>query len=115
MTDARTGKRFPLELPIQIHATDSPEEQPGMTGNVSAGGVYIRAEVPPGQESTDTEWSEGAKVEFDITLPAKEVAAQEDVRVHCKGRVVRVEKIEGEEARRGVACVIDTYEFVRGQ
>jgi hypothetical protein len=114
VADARTGKRFPLELPIQIHATDSPEEQPGITGNVSAGGVYIRAEVPQGQESPEAEWREGAKVEFDITLPANAVAAQQDIRVHCVGRVVRVEKIEGEEARRGVACVIDTYEFVRG-
>ena len=25
MSDARTGKRFPLELPIKIHKSDRPE------------------------------------------------------------------------------------------
>ena len=40
VSDARTGKRFPLELPIKIHKPDAPGESSGVTGNLSAAGVY---------------------------------------------------------------------------
>jgi hypothetical protein len=37
----------------------------------------------------------------------------ENVKIQCKGRVVRTDESgEGNEGR-GVACVIDSYEFVR--
>src|SRR2546422_1819169 len=35
VSEARTGKRFPLELPIKIHGVD----QGSVTGNMSAAGV----------------------------------------------------------------------------
>lgn len=106
MPDARTGKRFPLELPIRIHETDSPEELEGVTGNVSSAGVYVRANAP---------WKIGSRVEFEITLPAEAAAAEHDVQIRCRGRVIRVDKgaTETEADRYGVACVIDKYEFVR--
>jgi len=104
--DSRTGKRFPLELPIRIHETDSPEELQGITGNVSSAGVYVRAH---------TAWKVGSRVEFDITLPAEAAAANHDVHISCRGRVVRVDKggVDDDKGRYGVACVIDKYEFVR--
>ena len=45
MSDARTGKRFPLELPIKIHKGEASGESSGVTGNLSAAGVYIRADA----------------------------------------------------------------------
>ena len=39
----RTGKRFPLELPIKILKKGSAAE--GKTANVSAAGVYIQAQA----------------------------------------------------------------------
>lgn len=105
MPDLRTGKRFPLELPIRIHEADSEEELKGTTGNVSSAGVYVRA---------NTSWKIGSKVEFEITLPAEAAGAKQDVRVRCRGRVVRVDKnTTDNNGRCGVACVIDKYEFVR--
>lgn len=101
--EARTGKRFPLELPIKIHKGDAPDAK-GMTGNLSAAGVYIRA---------DASMEIGSPVEFEITLPPEMTGGQENVTIQCKGRVVRADETgEGGEGR-GVACVIDTYEFVR--
>ena len=101
--EARTGKRFPLELPIKIHKGDSGEEK-GVTGNLSAAGVYIRA---------DASMEIGSPVEFEITLPPEMTGGQENVTIQCKGRVVRADETgEGGEGR-GVACVIDSYEFVR--
>ena len=45
MSEARTGKRFPLELPIKIHKEDGGGEHSGLTGNLSAAGVYIKADA----------------------------------------------------------------------
>ncbi len=101
--EARTGKRFPLELPIKIHK-DAGGEAAGVTGNLSAAGVFIRA---------DSSMEVGSPVEFEITLPPEMTGGQENVTIQCKGRVVRTDETgEGGEGR-GVACVIDSYEFVR--
>jgi hypothetical protein len=104
VSEARTGKRFPLELPIKIHKADEGGEASGLTGNLSAAGVYIRA---------DAALEVGSNVEFEIALPPEVTGAKENVIVQCKGRVVRTDEPgKGKEAR-GVACVIDSYDFVR--
>ena len=105
VSDARTGKRFPLELPIKIHKETESSDHSGVTGNLSAAGVYIRA---------DAALEVGSNVEFEITLPPEVTGAKENVVVQCKGRVVRTdETAEGSKDARGVACVIDSYDFVR--
>jgi hypothetical protein len=107
VSEARTGKRFPLELPIKIHKQDSGGESSGVTGNLSAAGVYIRA---------DASLEVGTPVEFEIALPPEMTGAKENVVIQCRGRVVRTDEPapggKPSEAR-GVACVIDSYEFVR--
>jgi hypothetical protein len=101
--EARTGKRFPLELPIKIHK-DAGGDTKGVTGNLSAAGVFIRS---------DSAMEVGSPVEFEITLPPEMTGGQENVTIQCKGRVVRTDETgEGGEGR-GVACVIDSYEFIR--
>ncbi len=105
VSDARTGKRFPLELPIKIHKESESGAHSGTTGNLSAAGVYIKA---------DAALEVGSNVEFEITLPPEVTGAKENVVVQCRGRVVRTdESKEGSKDARGVACVIDTYDFVR--
>lgn len=99
MPEARTGRRFPLELPIRIHGQD----QTSVTGNMSAAGVYIRG---------NPELEIGSNVEFEIALPPELTGATGDVVVECKGRVVRKDSGAGGEGQ-GVACVIDSYDFVR--
>ena len=97
MAEARTGKRFPLELPIKFEGMD----QGSTTGNMSAAGVYIRGN--PALEI-------GSNVEFEIALPPELTGGSEHVVVQCKGRVVRK---DGGGESHGVACVIDSYDFVR--
>jgi hypothetical protein len=107
VTEARTGKRFPLHLPIKIHKEDTAGITSGMTGDLSAAGVYIRA---------DAALEVGSPVEFEITLPPEVTGGQEDVVIQCRGRVVRTDEPNGSGGagdNRGVACVIDSYEFVR--
>ncbi len=96
MSEARTGKRFPLELPIKIHKENAAGEASGMTGNLSAAGVYIRA---------DASLEMGSPVE---------TGGKENVVIQCRGRVVRTDESSTDpDGTRGVACVIDSYEFVR--
>ena len=98
VSEARTGKRFPLELPSKISGVD----KGGVTGNMSAAGVYIR-----GNPALDI----GSNVEFEIALPPELTGGNEHVVVQCKGRVVRKDAGSGDD--HGVACVIDSYDFVR--
>jgi len=102
--EARTGKRFPIELPIKIHKGESGADTKGVTGNLSAAGVYIRA---------DAAMDVGSPVEFEITLPPEMTGGQENVTIQCKGRVVRADETGQGGEGRGVACVIDSYEFTR--
>ena len=102
--EARTGKRFPLHLPIKLHSDAASGDAKGTTGNLSAAGVYIRADA-----SLDI----GSPVEFEITLPPDVTGGQENVVIQCKGRVVRADATGASDEGRGVACVIDSYEFVR--
>ena len=107
MAEARTGKRFPLHLPIKIHKEDSSAETSGTTADLSAAGVYIRA---------DSSLEVGSPVEFEITLPPEVTGGKEGVVIQCRGRVVRTDEPSAGAAsteNRGVACVIDSYEFVR--
>jgi hypothetical protein len=110
--DARTGQRFPLQLPIIISAEQSPRKHQGTTANVSAAGVYLRAETP---------LKVGSRISFDILLPGQVLGTKRDVKVRCSGRVVRAEssnrvprkKQVSSREKRGMACVIDQYRFVR--
>ena len=107
MSDARTGKRFPLELPIKFHKAEEGSQHSGITGNLSAAGVYIRA---------DSSLDVGSTVEFEIALPPEVTGAKDSVVIQCKGRVVRTDEPGSTREAgdsRGVACVIDSYDFVR--
>jgi PilZ domain len=108
MSEARTGKRFPLELPIRIHRKGGDDK--ATTADLSSAGVYIKS---------DTDLAIGSSIEFDITLPAEVLGTPGDVEVRCTGRVVRKEAGAGANSGRkkghkhGVACVIDEYKFIR--
>jgi c-di-GMP-binding flagellar brake protein YcgR len=104
--ESRTSQRFPLELPIQLRSGGAAKSL--TTRDVSAGGVYIRAK---------SGLKVGSKVKFNLTLPANLLGAPKDVRVVCDGHVVRVDTAKPKNGkakpRVGVACVIDSYKFLR--
>ena len=49
----------------------------------------------------------------EVRLPPDVTGGKENVVIQCKGRVVRADATGASEEGRGVACVIDSYEFVR--
>jgi hypothetical protein len=97
-TDVQGAPRFPIKLPVSLKTADGKTAE---TQNISANGVLFRmdADVPV-----------GSAVDFIISLPADVVGAENDVRVDCRGRVVRSFEDGG---RRGVGVVIDEYRFER--
>jgi len=98
-TDVQSAARFPVKLPIAVKA--GTEVRAAETQNVSANGVLFEM---------DADMPVGSPVDFTISLPADVVGSDADVRVDCRGRVVRSFEDGG---RRGVGVVIDEYRFER--
>jgi hypothetical protein len=77
----------------------------GRTRDLSSAGAYfvVTGPVEP-----------GSPIEFFVTLQdnGTEIPQDAKVRLHCRGHVMRLDKLEGSE-RLGVAATIDRYQFVR--
>jgi len=102
VNEARTGKRFPVHLPIKLISSSAARPgQEGTTENISAAGIYLRLD-----ESLEV----NSRVEFEITIPAGLIGASADVVVRCIGRVIRA---DNGSPGKGVACLIDEYDFIR--
>ena len=97
MPDMRSAVRFPLRLPVNVHAERN--ELRAETKDISAGGVlfYLQEKV-----------AVGTTIQFAILMPAGVIGTDKDVVVNCVGRVVRCSPEGG---RYAVAAVIDEYGF----
>ena len=102
MSEVRTGQRFPMALAVKINSGKSGRKGSATTDNLSAAGVFITTNLP---------FRKGTKVNFQITLPSTIIGSNNDVNVKCAGRVVRIDSPK-KGKKRGVACVIDQYQFV---
>ncbi|MGO9127038.1 MAG: PilZ domain-containing protein [Terriglobales bacterium] len=100
-SEMQSAPRFPIKLPISVKSK-SGEPRQAETQNISANGVLFQV--------VDAEMPVGSTVDFTISLPAEIVGAEADVRLDCKGRVVRNFEEAG---RHGVGVVIDEYRFDR--
>ncbi len=102
MDEARTGKRFPVHLPVRMaDGTQAVASPVGTTSNISAAGVYV---------VLDRGFEIGSTVTFEMTVPKDSIGAEQDMTIMCKARVVRNDE---QGVKTGIACVIDSYEFVR--
>ncbi len=99
-TDMQSAMRFPIKLPVSLKSKSG--EKHIETENISANGVLFQV--------VDAEMPVGSMVDFTISLPANIVGTETDVRLDCKGRVVRNFEESG---RHGVGVVIDEYRFDR--
>ncbi len=99
-SEVQGAMRFPIKLPISVKSKTG--ESHTESQNISANGVLF--------QMVDSEMPVGSMVDFTISLPADVVGAEADVRLDCRGRVVRSFEDSG---RRGVGVVIDEYRFDR--
>jgi hypothetical protein len=101
--DARTGRRFPVHIPVRVGDTPASAEHVGTTENISSSGAYFWLDTPP---------EIGSIIECEMIIPSKTIGARTDVNLRCLARVVRTDAPK-KGTQTGVACVIDSYEFVR--
>jgi hypothetical protein len=98
--ERRGEQRFPLRLPVVVRSMQgSVQEESSLTRDVSARGAFFYLDV---------QLAEGTPVELILTLPA-EITLSDNIRVRCKGKVVRVAGANG--GKTGVAAVIEQYDF----
>lgn len=98
--EMQSAVRFPIKLPISVKSKSGVSRTE--TENISANGVLFQV--------VDADMPVGSSIDFTISLPAEVVGAEVDVRLDCKGRVVRNFEDSG---RHGVGVVIDEYRFDR--
>lgn len=80
--ERRVGQRFPFQLPVSLRAIANGAECVGITQDVSSCGVFLL---------TDASLRENDEIELTLTMPA-EVTLGENMRVRCRGRVLRLIK-----------------------
>ncbi|AXC09832.1 hypothetical protein ACPOL_0455 [Acidisarcina polymorpha] len=95
--EVRCAVRFPLCLPIQVITAKGAYD--AITENISASGVLFQSREDLGVDS---------RVEFLLKMPASVIGAEDDVTLHCVGRVVRSYL---EQEHYHAAAVIDDYRF----
>jgi len=100
--EKRATRRFALRLPVTVSYTENgSQEKSAQTRDVSARGISFYL---------DSAIQAGAVIEFTLTLPP-EITLTESIRVHCRGKVLRVDQ-GGADGKVAVAAVIDEYEFL---
>jgi hypothetical protein len=97
--EQRSTRRFALRLPLTVKFPQG-DQREAQTRDVSARGISFYVDTP---------LDEGTPIEFTLTLPP-EITLTESIRVHCKGKVVRVEPQNP--GRIGIAAIIERYEFL---
>lgn len=97
--EQRAARRFPLDLPISLRFPSGGTPVAARTRDVSSRGVFFYA---------NADMAKGSAVDFVMTLP-KEITLASPIRVHCHGKIVRVDESV---KHRGVAVAIDKYDFV---
>lgn len=100
--ERRIHRRFDMTLPIRIRVKTAVPILATATKDISARGLYFSF---PGEIQLGTE------LECEVTLPP-ELCQGNTIQVNCRGRIVRVERREGESSI-GVAATIEDYEFVK--
>jgi hypothetical protein len=94
-------RRFDMRLPATVRL-ESADDLRTETQNVSARGVFFYLDRPI---------STGTKLEVTLTFPPH-ITLTDTVRVRFKASVIRVDN-PLPSSRRGVAALIEDYEFLR--
>lgn len=100
--ERRSTQRFDFHLPVSVRLTRNPEhEGSGFTQDLSARGALFYTDFPVAL---------GDAVELTLVMPS-EITLAENMRVRCKGKVVRVCP-PGVASKCAVAVQLEGYEFL---
>lgn len=100
--ERRSTQRFDFHLPVSVRLREKPEnEGSGFTQDLSARGALFYTDFPV---------TLGDTVELTLVMPS-EITLAENMRVRCKGKVVRVCP-PGAASKCAVAVQLEGYEFL---
>jgi hypothetical protein len=99
--ERRAAQRFDFQLPVSVRLTGSEREGYGFTQNLSARGALFHTDLP----LTETD-----AMELTVVMPS-EITLAENMRVRCRGRVLRVLS-SAVETGCVVAVHLEEYEFL---
>jgi PilZ domain len=80
--ERRIGQRFAFNLPVSLRDVATAVEGLGFTQDLSSRGAFL---------FTDMALREGAEIELTLKMPS-EITLGENMRVRCRGRVLRIIK-----------------------
>jgi len=113
--ERRIGQRFAFNLPVSLRDISTAAEGMGFTQDLSSRGAFL---------FTDMALSEGAEIELTLKMPS-EITLGENMRVRCRGRVLRVTKAaeqrwkpsaecesKSADSKIGVAVCLKGYEYL---
>jgi hypothetical protein len=80
--ERRIGQRFAFNLPVSLRDVATAAEGLGFTQDLSSRGAFL---------FTDMALCEGAEIELTLKMPS-EITLGENMRVRCRGRVLRIVK-----------------------
>jgi PilZ domain len=120
--ERRIGQRFAFNLPVSLRDVSTAVEGLGFTQDLSSRGAFL---------FTDMALSEGAEIELTLRMPS-EITLGENMRVRCRGRVLRIVRpadtswkpaaaaesgtklpeIKTAETKIGVAVCLKGYEYL---
>jgi hypothetical protein len=80
--ERRIGQRFAFNLPVSLRDVATAAEGLGFTQDLSSRGAFL---------FTDMALREGAEIELTLKMPA-EITLGENMRVRCRGHVLRIVK-----------------------
>jgi hypothetical protein len=120
--ERRVGQRFAFNLPVCLRNVATASEGLGFTQDLSSRGAFL---------FTDMALIEGTEIELTLKMPS-EITLGENMRVRCRGRVLRIVKpadkgwksgasaetanklpgIKSTENKIGVAVCLNGYEYL---
>jgi hypothetical protein len=80
--ERRIGQRFAFNLPVSMRDVSSSAEGLGFTQDLSSRGAFL---------FTDMALTEGAEIELTLKMPS-EITLGENMRVRCRGQILRIVK-----------------------
>ena len=101
--ERRNHRRYELSLEVKVRPR-SKRTHPAVqtyTRDISARGIYF---------NLSDKMEVGSELDFELNLPP-ELSGGKNVRIRCRGRIVRVEAPDS--GGVGIGATIETYEFVR--
>jgi hypothetical protein len=96
--ERRIGQRFAFNLPVSLRDVATAVEGLGFTQDLSSRGAFL---------FTDMALREGAEIELTLKMPS-EITLGENMRVRCRGRVLRIVKPADSGWKPAAAAALET-------